>query len=105
MSDLTHSKEFRGPEIQPDDITIICRIGVDPESQESKGTQSTVYKALCDGTEVCVKGSLFSSHDGVLSMDRAASARGKERFFSDCKLQTGSADPLRGTTSFSHPMK
>jgi hypothetical protein len=53
-------QEFRGPEIQPNDITIICRIGVDPESQANKGTQSTVYKAFCYGTEVCVKGFVAS---------------------------------------------
>jgi hypothetical protein len=48
-------KEFRGPEIESKDINIVKRIGVD-DNNENKGQQSTVYKAIVFGTEVCVKG-------------------------------------------------
>jgi len=43
-------KQFSGPEIQPEDITLINVL-----SGSEKGNQGVVYKALCKGMDVCVK--------------------------------------------------
>jgi len=43
-------RQFSGPEIQPEDITLINVL-----SGSEKGNQGVVYKALCKGMDVCVK--------------------------------------------------
>eukprot|EP01114_Cavostelium_apophysatum_P006068 TRINITY_DN1727_c0_g1_i1.p1 TRINITY_DN1727_c0_g1~~TRINITY_DN1727_c0_g1_i1.p1 ORF type:complete len:695 (-),score=171.92 TRINITY_DN1727_c0_g1_i1:120-2204(-) len=43
-------KQFSGPEISPEDITLISLL-----SGSDKGNQGIVYKALCKGMDVCVK--------------------------------------------------